>query len=253
MRPRVYITTSWDDGHPLDLRVADLLTKHGLSGTFYVPEFSEYGTMTAADIRELARCFDVGAHTVNHIVLTEVTNQRAWTEIVGSKLRLEDRIGMPCRLFCPPKGRFQRRHVELIQRAGFLGFRTAEWFSLQFPRRSSGLLMMPTTLQAFPHGVVSLAQNAIKRAAPANLWRFIVCGGSASWPEMARSFLRHAFKYGGVFHLWGHSWELEESGQWQRLEEVMRFLSWFTDDAPALTNAEVCTCALRLAPSIEHH
>ena len=29
-----YITTSWDDGHPLDFRVAELLAKYGLPGTF---------------------------------------------------------------------------------------------------------------------------------------------------------------------------------------------------------------------------
>jgi hypothetical protein len=27
MKSPTYITTSWDDGHPLDLRVAELLTK----------------------------------------------------------------------------------------------------------------------------------------------------------------------------------------------------------------------------------
>jgi len=242
MVPRTYITTSWDDGHPLDMRVADLLTKHSLTGTFYVPKFSEYGTMTVANIRELANSFEVGAHTVNHVVLTQATRQRAWLEIAGSKLWVEDTTGMPCLLFCPPRGRFQARHVELIRKARFLGFRTAEWFSLDFPRQNAGLFQIPTTLQAYPHGVLSLAQNSIRRAAVGNLWRFVVHGGSAAWPDLARSFLRSALTRGGVFHLWGHSWELQESGQWQRLEDVLRFLSCFIGDAPALTNAEICSC-----------
>jgi peptidoglycan/xylan/chitin deacetylase (PgdA/CDA1 family) len=253
MEPRAYITTSWDDGHPLDLRVAELLTKHRLSGTFYVPEFSEYGTMTVANIRQLARTFEVGAHTVNHVVLTEVPYQQAWLEIIGSKLWLEDRTGVPCLLFCPPKGRFQSRHVELIRKAGFLGFRTAEWFSLEFPRQKAGLLLMPTTLQAYPHSVLSLTQNPIKRAALGNLWRFVLHGGSSAWPDLAQSFLRYALTRGGVFLLWGHSWELQESSQWQRLEEVMRLLSGFVGDAPALTNAQICSCALRANASVEQH
>jgi hypothetical protein len=37
VKPPAYITTSWDDGHPSDLRLADLLHKHSLRGTFYVP------------------------------------------------------------------------------------------------------------------------------------------------------------------------------------------------------------------------
>ena len=28
-----FLTTSWDDGHPHDFRVAELLTKYGLAGT----------------------------------------------------------------------------------------------------------------------------------------------------------------------------------------------------------------------------
>jgi hypothetical protein len=32
-RPFV-MTTSWDDGHPLDLQIAQLLSKSGLAGTF---------------------------------------------------------------------------------------------------------------------------------------------------------------------------------------------------------------------------
>lgn len=34
---RAVVTSSWDDGHPLDLRVADLLARCGVKGTYYVP------------------------------------------------------------------------------------------------------------------------------------------------------------------------------------------------------------------------
>ena len=42
---------SWDDGHPLDVRVAYLLAKYGLRGTFYIPGGAEHGTMTVNQIR----------------------------------------------------------------------------------------------------------------------------------------------------------------------------------------------------------
>ena len=45
---------------------------------------------------------------------------------------------------------------------------------------------------------------------------------------------------GGVFHLWGHSWELQEAGQWQRLADVFRIMREFTGEAAAVTNAQVC-------------
>jgi hypothetical protein len=52
--------------------------------------------------------------------------------------------------------------------------------------------------------------------------------------------LTRTLQRGGVFHLWGHSWELQQAGQWQRLEEVFRLMSQFTDQAPALTNWQIC-------------
>jgi peptidoglycan-N-acetylglucosamine deacetylase len=253
MKPATYITTSWDDGHPLDLRVAELLTKYGIRGTFYVPKTAEHGTMTAAHIRRLSPAFEVGAHTLHHVVLTGATEQEAWQEISGSKSWLEDNTGSPCLLFCPPKGRYAGRHLEMIRRAGYLGLRSAELVSLDFPRRQAGLLLMPTTLQAYPHHLLAFARNAIKRTAFGNLWRFVVHSRSTEWPELAQSLLLHALKTGGVFHLWGHSWELQEAGQWQRLDEVLRFMNEFVSQATPLTNGQICQCALSRSEFIDEN
>jgi peptidoglycan-N-acetylglucosamine deacetylase len=251
VKPTTYITTSWDDGHPLDLRVAELLTKHGLRGTFYVPMTAENGTMTAAQIRELGRAFEIGAHTLNHTVLTSATEQQAWQEIVGSKSWLENNSGLPCVMFCPPKGKYSDRHLTMVRKAGYLGVRTVELLSLDFPRPKSGIALLPTTIQAHPHDLLALARNVIKRAAFDNLWQFVAYGRSTDWPTLARSLLRHAIKCGGVFHLWGHSWELQQTSQWQRLEEVIRFMGELTSQAQALTNGEVCRMTLSRIASVE--
>ncbi len=249
MKPTTYITTSWDDGHPLDFRVADLLAKHGLRGTFYVPQTSEYGTMTPAQVRELSRTFEVGAHTVHHVDLTGATEPEAWQEIADSRCWIEDETGLSCPLFCPPKGRYSARHLSLIRRAGFLAVRSVELLSLDYPRRAAGLLMLPTTIQTHPHGLCVYARNLLKRAALRNLWLYVVYGRSTDWPRLVQSLLEHALRRGGVFHLWGHSWELEQAGQWQRLEEVLRFLGQFTGQAPALTNWQVCQAENRSVES----
>jgi hypothetical protein len=240
MKPITYITTSWDDGHPSDLRVAELLAKHGIRGTFYVPKSAERGTMTPAQLRELGHGFELGAHTLHHVVLTGATERQAWEEISGSKSWLEDSTGSPCPLFCPPKGRYARRHLRMIRRAGYLGLRNTELVSLDFPRPQAGLLVMPTTVQAYPHPLLDFARNAIKRAAFTNLWQLVVHGRSTDWPVLALSLLQRTLECGGVFHLWGHSWELQKTAQWQRLDEVLRFMSWLANRAPSLTNGEIC-------------
>jgi len=251
VKPTTYITTSWDDGHPLDLRVAELLTKHGLRGTFYVPMTAENGTMTAAQIRELGLAFEVGAHTLHHIDLTGATEQQAWQEIVASKSWLETNSGLPCLMFCPPMGRYSDRHLAMAREAGYVGVRTVELLSLDVPRPRLGIALLPTTIQAYQHDLIALARNVFKRAAIDNLWRFTAHGCSSDWAALARSFLRHAINNGGVFHLWGHSWELQETDQWQRLDEVLRFASEFVSQAPSLTNGQVCQRALSRSTSAD--
>jgi peptidoglycan-N-acetylglucosamine deacetylase len=240
MTAAAHITTSWDDGHPLDFRVATLLAKYGLRGTFYVPRSAQTRTMTAAQVRDLSSAFEIGAHTVHHIDLTNATERKARQEIVDSKTWLEDSTGLPCSMFCPPMGRYFSRHLDLIRQAGFLGVRSVELLSLDFPRLKAGLLVLPTTLQAHPHGLAAYARNMMRRLACRNLWLYVRHGRSTDWSKLVRSLFFQALQCGGVFHLWGHSWELEETGQWQRLEEVLRFLSQFTSQAPALSNSQIC-------------
>ncbi|MGY3446381.1 MULTISPECIES: polysaccharide deacetylase family protein [unclassified Bradyrhizobium] len=236
-----YITTSWDDGHPLDHRVAALLAKYGLEGTFYVPATTrERPTMSATQLRALSKSFEIGAHTLHHVDLTSVTTETASREIIDSKSWIEDGTGVRCECFCPPIGRYRSEHVRMVQSAGYIGLRTVELLALGFPQPLAGLLHIPTTVQAFPHRGSALARNAIKRRAFVNLWRYIRQGRTADWPALAETLLSQVIARGGVFHLWGHSWELEELDQWQRLETVLRLMGQCTRQAPAVSNGELC-------------
>jgi hypothetical protein len=240
MRQPTYITVSWDDGHPWDLRVAALLAKHRLSGTFYIPMRTTHGTMAASQIRQLSGAFEIGAHTLDHVTLTRANDTQALQQIVGAKSWLEDNTGLPCLMFCPPEGRYSGRHLKMLRKAGYLGLRSVELTSLDFPRPKAGLMLMPTSVQAHPHSPIALCKNALKRVTLGNLWRYIVHGRSTDWCGMASSLLRQAIKTGGVFHLWGHSWELRQTGQWQRLDEVLAMMREFADQAFVLTNGQIC-------------
>jgi hypothetical protein len=244
MNPRAYITTSWDDGHPSDLRVAELLAKHGLPGTFYVPLTAPRGTMSPAQVRELSGSFEIGAHTLHHVVLTKLAEQRASDEIVGSKCWVEDTTGAACSMFCAPEGKFSSRDIKIARKAGYVGFRTVELSSIDFPCWKSGVLLVPTTMQAHAHSALALARNAVKRMAFENLWWLVVHAKSLEGPRMAKSFLRRAVTFGGVYHLWGHSWELEGRGEWQRLDETLRLLKEVAGHAPPVTNGELCLRSL---------
>ena len=82
-------------------------------------------------------------------------------------------------------------------------------------------------------------KNAVKRRRLGNLWNYIVHGRAINWTSLAASLLSRAVHHGGVFHLWGHSWELQETEQWERLEQVMFNMRQWTDTIPCLTNGEI--------------
>lgn len=48
--------------------------------------------------------FSIGAHTVNHPILSRVSSHRAWTEILGSRTMIESAFGRPPRAFAYPNG-----------------------------------------------------------------------------------------------------------------------------------------------------
>ncbi|XAL99608.1 polysaccharide deacetylase family protein [Phycisphaeraceae bacterium D3-23] len=240
--PHAAITTSWDDGHPLDLRVATMLVEHGLAGTFYVPRQWARPTMPDAQLRELVDAgFELGGHTIDHVVLTDTPDDEAAAQIKDSRTWLTDVAGRDCTMFCPPTGRFNAHHAAMIAQAGYTGFRTVELWSTDTPRPyTNGLLEMPTSLQAQPHGRLPVLRNIAKRRSAANLMRFYRLGRSGDWLMQLERLATHVEAHGGVLHLWGHSWEIDEFKQWDRLDEAFAMLGSLTDRIPAHTNGELC-------------
>lgn len=245
MTKSVIITTSWDDGHPLDQRIADLLAKYGLTGTFYIPVKNSRPVMNAKEIQRLSENFEVGAHTVNHVVLTEVSDKIAEHEIRESKKRLGDLTGTSVDCFCFPKGQFRRRHLDMVRRAGFRCARTVELLSTRFPVRRAGLFIVPTTVQTTLHHWTAYVRNCAKRLDSRNMANFILYGRGRNWTEIARSMVQVVGKCGGAFHLWGHSWEIEEQQQWLQLDSILRELRELRGTVPCacITNSGLITFA----------
>jgi peptidoglycan/xylan/chitin deacetylase (PgdA/CDA1 family) len=240
MSKAALLTTSWDDGHPLDLRLATMLHKHRLTGTFYIPRDASTGTMSAAHVRELSAQFEIGSHTLDHTFLDTVNDAVARLQIVDSKKWVEDVTGKPCTMFCPPGGKYAERDVEMIRDAGYHAFRSVELMSVDHPRDlGNGLCLLPTTIHAFPQPPQAYVKNAIKRRNASNLWRYILHGHTLDWTRLAESMLQLVSTQGGVFHLWGHSWELETTAQWKRLEEVFQLMSIGARSIKCVTNGEL--------------
>jgi peptidoglycan/xylan/chitin deacetylase (PgdA/CDA1 family) len=211
-----------------------------MPGTFYIPRRSQRPVLDPGGVRALAQSFDIGAHTLTHPILTSLPLAAAASEIGGSRRYIEDATGRACFLFAPPGGKYWAAHLGIAQRAGFRGVRTTELLYRGFPRRRGGLVVMPTTMQVYAHPGVRYIRNALKRARFANLAAYFRHVGGASLTAAFTRLIEAAIQSGGVLHLWGHSWEIEERGAWNALETMLASLAERRECLRPISNASLC-------------
>lgn len=228
----VMVTTSWDDGHELDAKLASELDGLGFAGTFYIsPQSAEIPAekrIRGAALRELSQRFEMGSHTLTHPHLTRLSLADAAREIRLGNEALQDTIGQPVTSFCYPYGAYRAQHVELVRAAGFLVARTIRRFCTE---ASADPLQMGTTTHAARYradGWPAVRRSRTIRQA---------CAMWGNWDFLARQMFQEARAGGGVFHLWGHSWEIEENNDWSRLRELLRYIT--DHDVTFVTNGEL--------------
>lgn len=220
----------------MDLRLADLLKEYGIKGTFYVPlQNWERVVIDRSDLRLLAQYAEIGGHTRNHISLTSLSDIMLEDEIRGCKLDLEDILGNPVRTFCYPGGDYNRRVRNVVINAGFLCARTTKEFVTNLmddPWR------MATTLQAFPQRPFIRFCHSLTFGDFRSTGKFLLADPRKDWVTLAMTLFDNVVARGGVWHLWGHSWELEEYGLWDELRRILEFVS-HRIDVQYLTNGEL--------------
>jgi peptidoglycan/xylan/chitin deacetylase (PgdA/CDA1 family) len=212
---KIIITTSWDDGNILDLKLADFLNKYGLKGTFYIPKNCEFRSLSDDQVKLLAETQEVGAHTMTHPALIRLYIEKAKEEILESKKYLENLLGLKIKMFCYPGGWHNNLVKEAVKAAGFLGARTVDRLQVKAPQ---DFFEFGTTLQVYP---LTFMQKL-------RFW---------SWSNYAKRIFKNTLKNGEVFHLWGHSWEIDKYRLWPELEKFFKFIG-NKENAVYLTNGE---------------
>lgn len=235
------ITTSWDDGHPSDLRVGALLEKHGLSGTFYVPTRNIEGrsVMVAEQVRRLGQRFEIGGHTWDHVNLVGYAPRQAAEQITSNKAWLEDVTGREVSGFAYVRGHHDATIRRLVHEAGFRYARTVRNLCAA---PGADPFQAPTTIQFFNHPRDVYIRNYL--AGGPTLRRLSLLLGTIGSKDLGRRMrgaAESALNAGRDFHLWGHSWELDEYGLWEELDRFLGQLRRLSDSF--VTNAAWCSRA----------
>jgi peptidoglycan/xylan/chitin deacetylase (PgdA/CDA1 family) len=68
--------------------------------------------------------WELAAHTIHHLDLTELGSAQLREEVAGSRAILRREYGVPVRNFCYPAGRFDPTVVAAVKAAGYVGATT---------------------------------------------------------------------------------------------------------------------------------
>lgn len=219
------VTTSWDDGEQTDLRLAEMLRLRDIKGTFYVPVTAYQGrpAITHAELRDLSsEGFEIGAHGFSHKPLWRLSKAELYKEVHPCKPYLEDVLGTEVRMFCYPRGRYDARVIRALKGAGYWGARTVQMLSVGFHFNP---FEMPTTVQISPHPRFSYIKNLVRARKVGHLQTLVLnVGRLGNWLELAKWLFDSVLQNGGIWHLYGHSHEIEEMGMWTDLQEILDYV-----------------------------
>ena len=219
------VTTSWDDGDVRDLRIAELLHARGMSGTFYVPiePFNGNPSLSHSDMRAMtSEGFEIGGHTVAHEILSQIPITKANEVVRSCKATLEAILGERVRMFCYPRGRYTGAVAEAVKHAGYDGARTVRLLATE---TSYGFYDLPTSIQAYPHTRKEYLRNIARAKNPGRLYDYVTrLGMDDGWIELGKKLFDRVLADGGVWHLWGHSWEIDQLGLWDEMPQMLDYV-----------------------------
>ena len=224
----IIFTTSWDDGHSNDIKLAKILDNYGIKGTFYIPIVSIGKWLSKEILIEISRNHEIGCHTITHCSLTEVTIKKAKEEIKKSKDQLENILNKKINCFCYPKGKYNEKIKDIVKNCGFICARTIERFNFNIP---NDLFEMGTTIQTLNFKRDILKVLKITKSP-------IISINSLNWLYLAKFMFDRMLVTGGVYHLWGHSWNIERRNFWEKLENFLDYVA-HRKNVKYLTNGEL--------------
>jgi len=219
--PRL-VTVSIDDGSKQDLRLAELLAKHGLRATFYLPARGPL-ELTPDEIRTLDQAFELGSHSFSHVALTGLSSDSATSEIRDGKAWLEGVLGHQVNAFAYPFGEFNSVIAKLVEQEGFAFARTCLLNRIDFPDDPYRLGM---TTDACWHPWRAQIRHGVRGGNLRGLRDYVLVFRLArDWEAHFRRAAGTVGDRGGIAHLVLHSAEIDRRDEWEKLDRVLAMAS----------------------------
>lgn len=202
------IVQCWDDGVRDDIRLAEILRRHGAKASFNLNwelhakndggswkyKDHEVSRISVTELRSVYDGFMVANHSLSHPHLEQIAPAAAEREIRDNRDALEQHFGYQVTGFAYPFGSYDQTVMDLVRASGHVYARTCKNVERAFP---------PADAMAFAPNCHFLAPDF--------------------WEKLENA--------GEVFYFWGHSYEITNEEMWADFETKIARLS-------ALPNAQ---------------
>src|SRR3989344_9684391 len=147
--PQKPVLITFDDGYrDFYTDVFPILKKYKIKAVAYVVSgfLDKPNYLFTWQLKELAQSglVEIGAHTVNHKSLKDVTSDEAKYEIIESKKQLEKLINKPVVSFAYPNGKYDNQAIKLVEHAGFKSATTTnQGFEINHTNKYSAYRIRP--------------------------------------------------------------------------------------------------------------
>jgi len=158
---------TFDDGYQNNLlNAGPILTKYNFSATCYIVSgriglsnswdldngITQRPLMTEYEIKEwLNLGMDIGAHTITHADLTNISEEKAYKEINDSKTQLEKKFNITVTDFCYPFGRINESIYSMTKKSSFLTATSMQRGRVNFQSDMYMLPRIPINHRTLPH------------------------------------------------------------------------------------------------------
>ena len=216
------LTLSYDDGVEQDIRLMEIMNRHGLKGTFnlnsgqFVPEGTTFPKghihrrLSEKAVKELygSSGHEVAIHALYHGDLPNTPAAHAIWQVMRDREKLENLFGCIVRGMAYPYGTVTPELAKTLKDCGVAYSRTVE--STRRFDMPHDWLRLPATCHHNDPELMNLARKFVEM----NPYK----------PQL--------------FYLWGHSYEFEANDNWEVIEEFAEYIGG-RDDIWYATNIEI--------------
>lgn len=138
--PKKAVILSFDDWHLDQYENAfKILQKHKMKWVFFIisdKPNNDKNYATREQIKEISdNWHEIGSHSVSHLNLASLNEEKIKYQIENSKKRIEEKIGKPIISFCYPSWKYNKKVLEIVEKNYLFARTTKAWKIFDFWKR----------------------------------------------------------------------------------------------------------------------